>query len=207
MPAHERETEAAREERRDSLPWKARRRRAPAEAGSEDPARAPTADRGTRAEAQTWPGRAPPPAGARATPRGGRDRVARPSQTPPWPDGPNPASRRASLPFPAAPPATPGPRLAVPPRTPEPGPAASARGAAYSPLSAPRRRVPRAPLFFPQNSRTRTLSRDPGPPTARDPFLPPLPRHRLPTGLSPRPPGRGVWCGQGRVGAGLRAPP
>lgn len=143
-------------------------------------------------------------------PRRGWEESASPALPRPrrGPTGPNPASRPASLPFPAAPPATPGPRLAVPPRTPELGPAASARGAAHSPWSAPRRRVPRAPLLSPQeNSQTRTPSRDPGPPTARDPFLPPLPPHRLPTGLSPRPTGRRVWCEKGRLGAGLRAPP
>lgn len=49
-------SEAAREGRRDWLPWRGRRWRAPAEAGSEYPARAPTADPGTRALALTWPG-------------------------------------------------------------------------------------------------------------------------------------------------------
>lgn len=94
-------------------------------------------------------------------------------ETPPWPDGPNPASRPASLPFPAAPPATPGRRLAVPLRTPELG---LERGAPRTHHCQRRAAAsPSAPLFFPQNSQTRTPSRDPRPPPARDPFLPSSP--------------------------------
>lgn len=141
---------------------------------------------------QAWEGTAPP---ALPRPRGGPTGLT-------WLPAPLAWPRR---PFPAAPPATPGPRLAVPPRTPEqdwkqarglPRTHHCQRRAATYPVlrssSLRRTPCPRAP------------SRDLGPRTARDPFLPSLPS---PSPTSSRslsspywPEG---WCEKGRLGRGF----
>lgn len=208
---HVKGTEAAREERRDWLPWKGRRRRVPAEAGSEGPARAPTADRATRAAAQTWPGER---AAARRC-QGHADGAKRPRR-PPFPD---PAVARRGLTRLPAPLACRSPRL-LPRRRARGWPShralpsegwRQARGAPRTHHC--QRRPPAASPALHSSS----LGRTPRPalrhvtPGRRlhvtPSFLPPLPLHPLPTGLSPRPTGRRVWCEKGRLGAGRRAPP